>query len=122
MGTKVILISSFLLFNLFTYLHDVDSKKYKEAKGYALYMCIKYISVSDSLYIGKDYSGEYFVQNASLSPEELQKISLFVKEEYSKYKAVPLELNGNMFSYSIWSFYESKELEIFLQKLVDKNE
>jgi hypothetical protein len=120
MGTKIIFILYFLFFCSFTYVSSAKDNRYKEAKGYALYMCIKYISSSDSIFIGKDYSGEYFVQNTTLSPKELQEISFFVRQKYSKYKAIPLELDGNMFSYSIWSFYESKELEIFLYNLINK--
>ena len=47
------------------------------------------MSSSDSIFIGKDYSGEYFVQNSSLTPKELQKISLFVRQQYSKHKLIP---------------------------------
>ena len=116
MGAKIIVFLYFLFWGCSIWANDSNNIRYKEAKGYALYMCIKYMSSSDSIFIGKDYSGEYFVQNSSLTPKELQKISLFVRQQYSKHKVIPLELDGNMFSYSIWSFYESKELEMFLYK------
>lgn len=93
-------------------------ERFEEAKGYALYACITYMNkfVDNTSAINKDYSGEYFVQSSSLSPDEIIRIKEYVENECMNYWSVPQNPEGNMIAYSSWKFYHSQELDNFIRK------
>lgn len=94
----------------------------EEAKGYALYTCIRHMNkvVDSTSVINKDYSGEYFVQLSNLSLVELIKIKEYVEKECMNYWGITQNPEGNMIAYSSWKFYSSKELDNFIRKTVKK--
>ena len=98
-------------------------ERFEEAKGYALYACIAYMNkfVDSTSVINKDYSGEYFVQLSSLSPEEIIGIKEYVDKECMNYWSISQNPEGNMIAYSSWKFYKSKELDNFIRKTLRKN-
>lgn len=101
----------------------VYRERLEEAKGYALYTCITHMNkfVDSMSVINKDYSGEYFVQLSSLSLDEIVRIKEYVDKECMNYWSISQNPEGNMIAYSSWKFYNSKELDNFIRKILRKN-
>lgn len=97
-------------------------ERLEEAKGYALCACIAHMNKSiDSMsVINKDYSGGYFVQLSHLSLDEIIKIKEYVEKECMNYWGIAQNPEGNMIAYSSWKFYNSKELDNFIRKIIKK--
>lgn len=95
-------------------------ERLEDAKGYAFYVCLTHMSeLVDSLsVINRDYSGSYFVQFGSLSPDEIGKIQEYVDKECMNYWHTPQDTEGHMIAYSVWKFCHSAELDAFIRHVL----
>jgi hypothetical protein len=128
MGAQIIKSLVFFVFFLlfgYTWLAAQSgsvSAKIRDAKGYAFYYCIKkhYARYDSACAVkSKDYSGAYFVQQSSLSAENINKIAAFVDANYPRYyPGSPAENpGGNMVCLGCWRLYESPGFSNYLQKI-----
>ncbi len=102
-----------------------------EGKGYALCQCIKneinkIIALnkdSSNAIIIKDYSSSYFIQIANFPIPLLDSITQYYASHINAIRAIPMEKNktnptANMIGYTCWKFYESKNLTLYIKKLL----
>lgn len=121
MGAKMKIIITILLMCVFSFAVNAQHNRIKEAKGVALCECYKYLALQyDSINTlpNTDYSIGYFIQNSELSIPIIFKIQEYTRANCMKFYSVPQKLNGNMVGFSCWSFYESKDLDLYVRKLI----
>lgn len=125
MGTKIkLLLFLLLLISNFSYSQSI--KDIRILKKYALYKCISnnYYAV-DSTFNSHDYTSSYIFQVKSIDYELLDKIDRYVKISTSKYykNGIMENFEDKKANYICWhcsTFYESKDLDVFLKRLLKK--
>lgn len=101
-------------------------KRFNDTKGYLLCHCIlkeyNIIDNSSQNAYNKDYSGSYFMQMTDLPIQILDSLEVYYKKSINKYRGNPQEnsfdANANMASYTCWNFYEAKETDKYIKKLI----
>lgn len=109
---KIFLFTVFVFSNLSA---QKNKFLYKEAKGVALCQCLLSLNNNSDT---KDYSLSYFIQNSDLDINITNKIISYTIKNSNHYRIIPQEPDGNMINYSCWKFYESKELDNYIKKLL----
>ncbi|MCC9020620.1 hypothetical protein [Flavobacterium lipolyticum] len=122
MGTKIIL--SFLLIGSIAYTQSKDEVHL--LKQYSLQKCLKinYHSV-DSTFISHDYSASYMLQVKNADYNMLNKLDDFTAKNTSQFYEMGVSENledskANYIFCHCMDFYESKELDKFIKKVLKK--
>ena len=125
MGTKIkFLLLSVLMSNI---LHSQSNENVNILKKYALHKCLmnNYYKV-DSLFISHDYTPSYLFQVKSIDYDLLDKINVYSEKNTSNYyrNGVQENLEDPKANYIFWNcmdFYEPKELDNYVKKILGIN-
>ena len=133
MKTRLLVIITYFILSQLSLHAQLNNTNYiiSEGKGYALCQCIKneinkinaLNKDSTNTIIFKDYSGSYFIQIANFPIQLLDSITQYYATHIDAIRAIPMEKNktnptANMIGYTCWKFYESKNLILYIKKLL----
>lgn len=125
MGTKIKKeILTILVFLVTINLYSQKKEVVKELKTFALCSCVnKNYSQIDSTFYSSDVTNSYILQSSPLSIDQYERFSKFIDDKTKDmYKEIPYGSydapKANMIFYFCLEFYESKQLDNFIKKML----